>query len=85
MAYELKLPEGYQMHDVFHVSYLKNGLGQHFVTSTKLPPLDKEEELILILEKILETRERKLRNMTIKEYLLKWKDLHVEYATLEGE
>jgi hypothetical protein len=30
-------------------------------------------------------RNKKLRNMEIKEYLIKWKNLSMEDATLEGE
>jgi hypothetical protein len=85
VAYELELPEGCRIHNVFHVSCLKKALGQHVVTSTELPPLDEEGQLVLVPEEILEGRERKLRNRTIKEYLVKWKDLPIEDATWEGE
>jgi hypothetical protein len=60
-------------------------MGQHVVISTKLPPLDEEGQLILILEALLETIERKLRNTSIKEYMIKWKTLPIEDATWEGE
>jgi hypothetical protein len=39
----------------------------------------------MVLEEILEIRERELRNKTIKEYLVKWKDFPIEDTTLEGE
>jgi hypothetical protein len=41
--------------------------------------------LILIPEEILEMREKKLRNKSIKEYLIKWKNFPIEDATWEGE
>jgi hypothetical protein len=41
--------------------------------------------LVLILEEILEVREKKLRKRSIKEYLVKWKNLPMEDATWEGE
>jgi hypothetical protein len=41
--------------------------------------------LVLIPEEILEVRERKLRKRSIREYLVKWKNLPVEDATWEGE
>jgi hypothetical protein len=41
--------------------------------------------LILIPEEILEVWEKKLRKRSIKEYLVKWKNLPVEDATWEGE
>jgi hypothetical protein len=50
-----------------------------------LPPLDEEGKLILIPEEILEVREKNLRRRSIKEYLVKWKDLPIEDATWESE
>ena len=50
VAYELKLPA--------HVSRLKKALGHHVVPFTILPPLDDEGKLILILEAILDFREK---------------------------
>jgi hypothetical protein len=85
VAYELELPEGCKIHNVFHVSCLKKALGQHIATSTELPPLDEEGQLILVPEEILEIKERKLRNRTVREYLVKWKDFPIEDATWEGE
>jgi hypothetical protein len=41
--------------------------------------------LVLKLEEILEFRERKLRKRSIREYLVKWKNLPMEDATWEGE
>jgi hypothetical protein len=85
VAYELELPKGCKIHNVFHVSCLKKEVGQHVFISTKLPPLDEEGQLILIVEEVLDTREKKLRNKSIKEYLIKWKNLPIEDATWEGE
>ena len=60
-----------------------------FLVSRKLlvtlPPLDDEGQLTLILEKVLKTRERRLRSRTIKEYLMQWKDLPSEDSTWEEE
>ena len=39
----------------------------------------------MILEEILEVREKRLRNQSIKEYLIRWKDLPIEDATWEKE
>jgi hypothetical protein len=60
-------------------------VGQHVVTSTELLPLDEERKLILIPEEVLETREQKLSNRSIKNYLIKWKNLPMEDATWEAE
>ena len=85
VAYELELLEESKIHNVFHVSSLKKTLGQHIAPSTELPPLYDEGLLVLILEQILQVRERKLRNKVIREYLVKWKELSMEDATWEGE
>ena len=47
--------------------------------------MDDEGYLTLIPEKVLKTRERRLRSRTIKEYLVQWKDLPSEDATWEEE
>jgi hypothetical protein len=47
--------------------------------------LDKEGHLILVPEQILAFREKRLRNKTVNEYLIRWKDLPKEDATWEGE
>ena len=59
--------------------------GQQIVTSSELPPLNDEGKLVLILERILEVREQKLRNRIIRDYLVQWKDLPIEEATWEVE
>jgi hypothetical protein len=41
--------------------------------------------LIIIPEEILEVWEKILRRRSIKEYLVKWKDLPIEDATWESE
>jgi hypothetical protein len=48
-------------------------------------PMDEEGQLVLILEEILEVKEKRLRNRSIKEYLIRWKDLPIEDATWEKD
>lgn len=84
VAYELELPEGSKIHNVFHVSCLKKVMGQQASTATELPPLDEEGQLELNPEDILDVRERRLRSRVIREYLVRWRDLPVEDATWEG-
>ena len=50
-----------------------------------LPPLDDEGQLTLVPENILNTRERKLRNRTSKEYLVQCKDIPSKDDTWEEE
>ena len=85
VAYELELPEGSKIHNVFNVSCLKKAIGQQIVISDTLPHLDDEGQLTLISKKVLKTRERRLRSITIKEYLMQWKHLPSEDATWEEE
>lgn len=85
VAYELDLRVDSKIHNVFHVSCLKKALGQQVLVSEDLPPLNDEGKLEMILEVILETRDRQLRNITIREYLIKWKNLPQDDATWENE
>jgi len=84
VAYELELPAGSRVHNVFHLSCLKKALGHNVTPLVELPPLDEEGKLILVPEAIIDTRDRTLRR-TIREYLVKWKNLLVEDATWENE
>jgi hypothetical protein len=85
VAYELDLPQGSRIHNVFHVSCLKKYIGQHIIPIETLPPMDEEGQLVLIPKEILEVREKSLRKRSIKEYLIRWKDLPIEDATRENE
>lgn len=78
VAYELDLHCERKIHKVFHVSCLKKALGQQVPTSTMLPSLDEEGQLVLDLEEVLDIKERKLRNRVIKEYLIRWRNFLVE-------
>ena len=85
VAYELKLPETSQIHNVFHVSNLKKLLGQQQSIQTTLPALDEEGKLILEPEAIINIREWRLHIRMIKEYLIKWKNFPEEDASWETE
>jgi hypothetical protein len=85
VEYELDLAQGSKIHNVFHVSCLKRAIGKHIITIEEFPPLDEEGQLVLVLEEILEVREKKLRKIKIKEYFVKWKNIPIEDATWEGE
>ena len=78
VAYELKLPETSRIHNVFHLSNLKELLGQHQLVQAKLPALDEEGKLSLELEAIINIKERILHTRMIKEYLIKWNNCSEE-------
>ena len=85
MAYKLELPASSRVHLVFHVSCLKNVIGENISVQTILPELDEEGKIILEPEAVTEIRTRQLRNRSMSEYLIKWKNLPTEDYTWEDE
>jgi hypothetical protein len=47
VAYEIEIPEGNKIHNMFHVSCLKKEVGQHITTSTEFTPLYEEGQLLV--------------------------------------
>ena len=85
MAYKLELPASSRAHPIFHVSCLKKVIGENLPVQTILPELDEEGKIILEPEVVTETRTRQLRNRSISEYLIKWKNLPAEDSTWEDK
>ena len=85
MAYKLELSASSQVHLVFHVSCLKKVIGENIPVQTILLELDEEGKIILEPEAVTEIRTRQLRNRSISEYLIKWKNLPTEDSTWEDE
>ena len=75
MAYALELPTTSRGLNVFHVSRLKKVLGQHQTTQLMLPLLDEDRKLIFEPKYIIGTREKILRTLVIKEYIINWKNI----------
>jgi hypothetical protein len=60
-------------------------LGQAQPVQTKILEFDDEGKIMLEPEGILSTKEKVLRSRTIKEYLIKWKNLPEEDSSWESE
>jgi hypothetical protein len=67
------------------VSFLKRAIDQHITPLEVLPPIDEEGQLVLVSEEILEVCKKQLLRRSIKQYLIKWKDLPIEDATWDNE
>ena len=85
MVYKLELPTSSRVHPFFHVSCLKKVMGDKIPVQTMSPELDEEGKIILEPEEVTETRTRQLRNRSISEYLINWKNLSAEDSTWEDE
>jgi len=55
-------------------------MGTFFLFQTTLPELDIEESIWIQSEEVLNTKERQLRQYTIKEVLIYWKDTSQTYT-----
>ena len=60
-------------------------MSDKILVQTIFPKLDEEGKIILEQEAVTETRTRQLRNRSISEYLIKWKNLSAEDSTWEDE
>jgi hypothetical protein len=83
VAYQLALPSHSKIHHVFHVSCLKKVIGSKCQTQTNLPELDENDSIGLEPKAVLDQLERCLRQRTIKEVLVQWKDTTPTDATWE--
>jgi hypothetical protein len=83
VTYQLALPSQSKLHPVFHVSCLKKVIGTRCQIQTNLPELAEEGSIWLQPEAVLDQRERRLCQRTIKEVLVQWKDMTPTDATWE--
>ena len=85
LDYKLELPASSRVHPIFHVSCLNKVISDMLPVQKILLELDEEGKIILEPKEIAEITTRQLRNRSIPEYLIKWKDLPAEYSTWEEE
>ena len=85
MEYKMEIPTSLRVHPFFHVSCLKKVIGGKLPVQTIFPELDEEGKIILEPKAVTETRTRQLRNRSISEYLIKWKNLPTKDSTWEDE
>ena len=85
MAYKLQLPRMSGIHLVFHISRLKRKLGQsdNLIQEDQIVELIDTQSLPHVLERILDTKEKRTRNTIYKECLVKWKVCAEESSTWE--
>ena len=80
VSYKLKLPERSKIHPVFHVSNLKEKLGEQDKRNPELPHLDVTDSINPIPQVILDRRTRRRK----EEVLIHWQGLSPADATWEG-
>jgi hypothetical protein len=83
VAYRLELPEASKIHNVFHVSQLKEYRADYTPVFKDLPAVPSLDSLDTEPEAILDRRMMKKGNNAIVQVLIKWKDLPEETATWE--
>ncbi len=83
VAYRLCLPQGSQIHPVFHVSQLKQGTPPNSLVIPTAPLTGPEGEPLAGPEKILDRRIDHRRRREVSKVLVKWYNLPEEAATWE--
>lgn len=81
VAYKLQLPSHVRIHLVFHVSQLKKHIGLGHTPSPDLPVVDHEGQILVLPEKILQTRTIRQGRRLVRQILLQWTNSSPENAT----
>ena len=82
VAYRLALPTNAKVHPVFHVSQLKQHVG-NVVVQSALPTMDGEGVISRVPVQILQRRMIKKGNHAVTQVLVQWSNSFAEDATWE--
>ena len=83
-SYELALPPTLHVHNVFHVNLFKTYVANpSHVLNLDDTILVNQQEFQMEPDRILEVKEKRLRNRTIREALVQWKGYPIEDASWE--
>jgi hypothetical protein len=83
VAYRLELPAASKIHNVFHVSQLKEYRPDYTPVFTELPTAPLLDSVDTEPEAVLDRRMMKKGNQPVVQVLIKWKHLPEETATWE--
>ena len=81
----MELPLGCRVHPVFHVSKLQRFISKDTNLIDGLVSLQEDASFDHTPDKILDQREKRLRNHTLWEFLVAWKGLPLMNATWESD
>ena len=81
----MELPLGCRVHPVFHVTKLKRFISKDTNLIDGLVSLQEDASSDHSPDKILDRREKWLRNRTLREFRVAWKGLPLTDATWESE
>ena len=85
VAYELKLPEDWKIHNVFHVCLLRKYMSIPNYILVDRPKAASKEKFLAEPEKILKIEYQYLRNRMFHRFYVNWRDYPEKEASWERE